>query len=149
MMTIYLTVFFGIVAAQLAPGPNLLAVASVALAQGRHPAICVAAGVSTGVLIWVSACAFGIVTLFNSFPLAGAFLLGSGFSSQQVLLLAPIGAASALIIYGSYGILFSTSIANRIYTQSARGLDALFGVLFAGFGIKFLYHGVRELEASL
>jgi threonine efflux protein len=213
MMTIYLGVFFGIIAAQLAPGPNLLAVASVALAQGRQPAICVAAGVATGVLIWVSACAFGIVTLFNSFPLTGvflqiiggayflwlawralgavrdgtassirasrqlgslsnaykrglfvvltnpkaaimwiaisAFLLGSGFTSQQVLLLAPMGAASALIIYGGYGILFSTSIANRIYTQSARGLDALLAVLFAGFGIKFLYDGVRELEASL
>ena len=66
-----------------------------------------------------------------------------------MLLLAPIGAASALTIYGSYGILFSTSIANRIYTRSARGLDVLFGILFAGFGIKFLYDGVRELEASL
>ena len=212
-MTIYLTVFFGIIAAQLAPGPNLLAVASIALAQGRCPAICVAAGVATGVLIWVSACAFGIVTLFNSFPLASiflqviggayflwlawralnaarngaassiraskhggslldayrrglfvvltnpkaaimwiaisAFLLGSGFTSQQVLLLAPIGASSAFIIYGGYAMLFSTSIANRIYTQSARGLDALFGIIFAGFGLKFLYDGARELEASL
>ena len=81
MLTIYLSALMATLAAQMAPGPNLLAVANVALAQGRFPALCVAAGVASGVLVWVAAFAFGVSALFDAYPPAGAWLqlLGGGY----------------------------------------------------------------------
>jgi len=130
MMTIYLTVFFGIIAAQLAPGPNLLAVASVALAQGRHPAICVAAGVATGVLIWVSACAFGIATLFNHFPLAGVFLQ---------------------VVGGAYFLWLAWRALGGVRSGKASSIRASrqLGSLSDAYRRGLFYDGIRELEASL
>ena len=74
MHSVYLAALAGTVAAQLAPGPNLLAVASVALGQGRSAALCVAAGVASGVLLWVAAFAFGISSLFHAYPAMGIAL---------------------------------------------------------------------------
>ena len=203
MLTVYASVLLGIIAAQIAPGPNLLAVASVALAQGRSRALCVVAGIGTGVLIWITACAFGIAQLYQASPLfvamikfvggayftyiggkavlsacfgtlsfirasedaltlAGAykrgllvvltnpkaaimwggitaFLFGYGLSTFQVSVLAPVGAVSALIVYGGYGLLFSTQSAQSVYQKMAKGLELGFGVLFVMLGVKLLY----------
>jgi len=38
MLTIYFVTLLGVIAAQVSPGPNLIAVASVSLAQGRRAA---------------------------------------------------------------------------------------------------------------
>ena len=52
MLTIYLVTLLGVIAAQVSPGPNLVAVASVALAQGRQAALFVVTGVASGMLVW-------------------------------------------------------------------------------------------------
>lgn len=81
MLTAFLTALLATVAAQAAPGPNLLAVASIALSRGRTAAIMVAAGVASGVWIWVSVCVFGVASLFERFPqLLTVFqILGGGY----------------------------------------------------------------------
>ncbi|MFT5260184.1 MAG: threonine efflux protein [Saprospiraceae bacterium] len=74
MEKILFVTWLGVVAAQIAPGPNFFAVASVALSQGRKGATYVAAGVATGVIVWAMAFAFGLSSLFNAFPQASVFL---------------------------------------------------------------------------
>lgn len=44
MLTVFISALLGTMAAQVAPGPKLLAVAGVALSQGRRPAFCVVWG---------------------------------------------------------------------------------------------------------
>lgn len=211
MLTVFISALLGTMAAQVAPGPNLLAVAGVALSQGRRPAFCVVAGVATGILVWAAAFAAGLSAFFETFPNAAvglqfaggiyfvaiaakallsargaspffiqaskrhlslsgayrrglfvvltnpkaamlwaavsAFLLGSGLPPIAVLLFAPIGSLTALLIYGSYGLLFSTSRAQRVYARTARLFEALFGVLFGAIGGKLLFDGIRELRS--
>ena len=74
MHSVFLAALAATVAAQMAPGPNFLAVTDVALSQSRKAALCVAAGIASGVLIWVSAFALGISALFQAHPLAGVCL---------------------------------------------------------------------------
>ncbi|MDJ0781344.1 MAG: LysE family transporter [Desulfosarcinaceae bacterium] len=211
MLTIVITALLGTMAAQVAPGPNLIAVAGVALSQGRRAALCVVAGVATGILVWAAAFAAGLSALFVAFPNAAvglqlvggsyflfiavkalrsacvaapsliqaagrrltlaaayrrglfvvltnpkaamlwaavsAFLLASGLPSVAVLLFAPLGSLTALLIYGSYGLLFSTAPAQRIYAKTASLCEAAFGALFGAIGGKLLVEGVRELRA--
>lgn len=83
MLEAYLITLAGVVAAQASPGPNLFAVASAALGQGRTAGLFVTLGVSTGMLIWAVAIAFGLGALFTTYPLSltvlkflgGAYLL--------------------------------------------------------------------------
>ncbi len=73
------------------------------------------------------------------------FLYGSGLSPLQVLGFAPIGCASALIIYGVYALLFSTGPVRRIQARFARTTEALFGLAFGAIGARILTDGVREI----
>jgi threonine/homoserine/homoserine lactone efflux protein len=81
MLSIYALTWLGVLAAQISPGPNLAAVASVGLAQGRKPALCVAIGISSGMLVWSAATALGLGALIEAFPLSLLFLkfLGGGY----------------------------------------------------------------------
>jgi len=81
MLSIYALTWLGVLAAQLSPGPNLAAVVSVGLAQGRRPALFVVAGVSSGMLVWSAATALGLGALIEAFPLSLLFLkfLGGGY----------------------------------------------------------------------
>lgn len=81
MLSIYALTWLGVLAAQISPGPNLAAVAYVGLAQGRKPALCVVAGISSGVLVWSAATALGLGALIEAFPLSLLFLkfLGGGY----------------------------------------------------------------------
>jgi len=45
--------------------PNLLAVASTALGQGRKAALQVTLGKSTGMLVWAVAVAFGLLVIMD------------------------------------------------------------------------------------
>ncbi|MBA5779258.1 LysE family translocator [Stappia sp. F7233] len=67
--------------AQLTPGPNMMAVSSIALGQGRRDGILTASGVAFGVLIWAALCAFGIGALFAAYPQAitAMKLIGGGY----------------------------------------------------------------------
>lgn len=81
MLSIYALTWLGVLAAQISPGPNLAAVASVGLAQGRRPALFVVTGISTGMLVWSAATALGLGALIDAFPMSLLFLkfLGGGY----------------------------------------------------------------------
>ena len=81
MFSIYALTWLGILAAQISPGPNLAAVASVGLAQGRRPALYVVTGLSSGMLVWSTATAVGLGALIEAFPLSLLVLkfLGGGY----------------------------------------------------------------------
>lgn len=83
MIEAFFLTWLGVLAAQLAPGPNLAAVASTALGDGRRAAMFVVLGVGIGMLVWSFATAFGLAVLIERFPLSlivlrflgGAYLL--------------------------------------------------------------------------
>jgi threonine efflux protein len=210
MLQAYLMTFTAVALGQIAPGPNLMAVAGAALGQGRRSALFMALGVATAILVWVALAAFGLAALMKLYPslltvmklLGGGylcflgakalmaawrggtlslqadqaawsplgawrrgllvnltnpkaallwsavatFLYGSGLSTLQVLTFAPIGFASAVAIYGTYGVLFSSGLAKRAYARFARGIEALFGCAFGAIGGKLLADAVRDIS---
>ncbi|MEM8541089.1 MAG: LysE family translocator [Pseudomonadota bacterium] len=81
MFEAYLLTLLGVIAAQASPGPNFVAVISVALAQGRRAGLWVVAGVSTGMLVWSLATAYGLATVLEWFPwsLNAMRILGGGY----------------------------------------------------------------------
>ncbi|MEM9798392.1 MAG: LysE family transporter [Pseudomonadota bacterium] len=81
MIEAFFLTWLGVLAAQAAPGPNLVAVASVALAQGRQSALWVVGGVASGMLVWSLGTAFGLGALLTAFPLSlvAMKLLGGGY----------------------------------------------------------------------
>ncbi|MCC0014683.1 MAG: LysE family transporter [Rhodobiaceae bacterium] len=210
MLEAFLAAWLGTVAAQAAPGPNLMAVASTGLGQGRRAALLVVLGVASGVFIWVAAVAAGLGALIGAFPslllamkfLGGgylvflsikalwtalrggqgaikargsplsdvaawrhgllvvlsnpkaalmwaavaAFLFGHGLAPAQVLAFAPIGACSAVAVYGTYAMLFSSGFAVRAYARAARRFEAVFGAVFGVLGGALLADGIRSLR---
>ncbi|MEP3275622.1 MAG: LysE family transporter [Stappiaceae bacterium] len=93
MIAIYALTLLGVLAAQISPGPNLVAVASVGLAQGRRPALFVVTGISSGMLVWSSSTALGLGALIEAFPLSllflkligGAYLLFLGLKAARAM----------------------------------------------------------------
>lgn len=75
------TVMVGIALAQISPGPNMMAVSSVALSGGRRPGLLTAGGIATGVFIWSVLFAFGIGAVIDTIPqtLTAMKLLGGGY----------------------------------------------------------------------
>ncbi|GAA6180438.1 LysE family translocator [Shimia sp. NS0008-38b] len=78
---VYALTWLGVIAAQVAPGPNLAAVASVGLAQGRRPALFVVTGIASGMFVWSLATSLGLGALIEAFPLSLVLLkvLGGGY----------------------------------------------------------------------
>ncbi|MEP2533375.1 LysE family translocator [Shimia sp.] len=91
MFSIYALTWLGVLAAQISPGPNLAAVASVGLAQGRRPALFVVTGIASGMLVWSMATALGLGVLIEAFPLSflllrflgGSYLLFLGIKAAR------------------------------------------------------------------
>lgn len=74
------------------------------------------------------------------------FMLGSGLSSFQVLGFAPIGFLTALAVYGTYSLLFSTGVARSLYARFVKGTETLFGLAFGAVGGGLVLSGVRDLS---
>jgi len=68
MLQAYLATLVGLIAMQVAPGPNLLAVASAGMGQGRRSALLIALGVASGAAIWVFLVAMGIGVAVKNHP---------------------------------------------------------------------------------
>ncbi|HZY67059.1 MAG TPA: LysE family transporter [Devosia sp.] len=91
MFSAYFAAMAAVIAAQASPGPNMMAVAGAALKQGRGAALLVVAGIASGSLVWAVATAFGLGTLFRTFPqlltaltlAGGAYLLWLGARSLR------------------------------------------------------------------
>lgn len=65
---VYALTASGVILGQLAPGPNMLAVSSVALSAGRRQALAVALGVATVVAFWVVLSALGLAAVIAVYP---------------------------------------------------------------------------------
>ena len=212
MLEVFAITAFGVAMGQAAPGPNLLAVAGVALGHGRMLAILTAFGVAVAIFIWVALVAFGLGTFLDLYPavltamkLLGGFYLcflafkamraafrtgnasivaregelspfgafkrgflvnvtnpksallwisvatfmfASGLNVNQVLAFAPIGAMTAFVIYGAYGMLFSTGRARDLYDRFARFFEFAFGSAFGLIGGKLMFDGLKEIKAQ-
>jgi threonine/homoserine/homoserine lactone efflux protein len=68
MLQAYLMMLTAVIIGQIAPGPNLMAVAGAALGQGRRSAFFLTLGVATAIFIWVTVAAFGLATLLKLYP---------------------------------------------------------------------------------
>ncbi|GKX34439.1 MAG: threonine efflux protein [Rhizobiaceae bacterium MnEN-MB40S] len=93
MIAIFALTWAGVLAAQITPGPNLAAVASIGLAQGRRPALFVVAGIASGMLVWSLATALGLGALIKAFPASllllklagGGYLLYLGLKAVRAI----------------------------------------------------------------
>ncbi|MEM7567847.1 MAG: LysE family translocator, partial [Pseudomonadota bacterium] len=72
-------------------------------------------------------------------------LFGAGLDGWQVLGFAPIGCASAILVYGAYAWLFSSAPVRGLYARLSRGFEALFGTAFGLIGGGLLIDGLRDL----
>lgn len=81
MLEAFFITWLGVLAAQAAPGPNLMAVAGVALSEGRSRGLAVVTGIATGMLIWSAATAMGLAAVLEAFPLSLILLrfIGGGY----------------------------------------------------------------------
>ena len=78
---VVLTIFAGVILAQITPGPNLMAIAAVSLGVGRAAGIAAAFGIAVGVLGWAVGFAFGMGAFVAAFPetLVALRLIGGGY----------------------------------------------------------------------
>ncbi|MCB9994129.1 MAG: LysE family translocator [Hyphomicrobiaceae bacterium] len=149
MFAIYFSVFIGIVLAQLAPGPNLLAVANTALGQGRRTALRVVVGVATGTFIWVMCAAVGLGQVVAAFPatlmvlklVGGSYLLFIAYKSLKSAFAGGTGdfgrgrprmTDSAAVRYGLFvvltnpkSILFWSSVATFLFGAGMNSVEVL------------------------
>ena len=68
MIETYLATLAGVALAQASPGPNMLAVTSIALGKGRNLALWTVVGVSCAMLVWAVAVALGLGLVVELFP---------------------------------------------------------------------------------
>ena len=73
-------------------------------------------------------------------------LFAGGGTWLHVLMFGPLGALSALAVYGLYAWLFSTEVAVRSFDRFSRVFEYSFAALFGLFGGKLLWDGLRELR---
>lgn len=209
LLSILLTVTLVNLVAWVTPGPNMLAVISASVSNGRRSGILTGLGIATGCAIWAALAMIGVTALFELFPhfvfvlkLMGAtYLLWLGFKALQAALLleasdfsvnqshlsgwrafrtgfivtltnpkaalffgsiltavvpanAPPGTHVAVVVLcTTLGVVchtitataFSTDFAVRRFRAAGRKINALFGVIFAGFGLGVAYDACRKL----
>lgn len=74
------------------------------------------------------------------------FLFGTGLGAVQVFAFGPLVAISATLIYGSYGLMFSTGLASRGYARFWRWIETSFGLAFSGLGATLIISGLRDIR---
>jgi threonine efflux protein len=87
MLQTFLIVWLGVIAAQASPGPNMFAVAEVALGRGRKAALMVVAGIASGTFVWCALTAIGLGAAITAMPIlltilklfGGAYLCFLGY----------------------------------------------------------------------
>lgn len=75
-----------------------------------------------------------------------AYLFGAGLPMLSVLAFGPFVAVTATLIYGAYGLIFSSQIAGSFYRRFARGVEFAFGAAFGALGAVLLATGIRALR---
>ncbi|MEO4042830.1 LysE family translocator [Hoeflea sp. CAU 1731] len=161
MLAIFAVTLAGVLAAQISPGPNLAAVASIGLAQGRRPALFVVAGVASGMLVWSLATALGLGALIEAFPASllilklagGGYLLYLGLKAARAIIRGsgnakikpderPLGNAAAwrrgvlVVLTNPKAALMWAAVASFLFGQGLGPLQVLaFGPLGAFSGL--------------
>ncbi len=74
-------------------------------------------------------------------------LYGGGLPPPAVLAFAPLAIASAIVVYGSYALLFSSRPAIAAYLRFARWFEAGFALVFLALGILLAWSGIADLLA--
>ena len=74
------------------------------------------------------------------------FLFGARLPMLAVLAFGPLVAITATLIYGAYGLLFSSRLAGRVYGRFARAIEYVFGAAFGALGAVLVLAGVRALR---
>ena len=90
MLETYFITLVGLIAMQVSPGPNLVAIASAAMGQSRKSAFLITLGVACGAIIWVMLAALGIGAIVESYPIiltvmkffGGGYLLWIGIKAM-------------------------------------------------------------------
>lgn len=76
----------------------------------------------------------------------GTFLFGSGLSTLQVIGFGPLAFVSATLIYGAYGLLFSTKVVMSAYGRFFRAVETLFGAVFGLLGIRLVMDAFEAIK---
>jgi threonine efflux protein len=74
------------------------------------------------------------------------FLASSGIGNMGFLGVGAYTATTAMLVYGTYALLFSTGVAARAYTRLQRWIEGLFGAVFGALGGKLVLDGMAELR---
>ncbi len=75
------------------------------------------------------------------------FLASSGTGGLGFLGVGAYAATTAMLVYGTYAVLFSTGLAARTYGRFQRWIEGLFGAVFGALGGKLVADAVAELRA--
>ena len=75
-----------------------------------------------------------------------AYLFGAGLPMLSVLAFGPFVAVTATLIYGAYGLIFSSQLAGQFYRRFARGVEFAFGAAFGALGAVLFATGIRTLR---
>ena len=78
--SVIVTILFIDLLALVSPGPNFVLTTSAAVSQSRKHALWTAFGIATGSLIWASAGAVGIASVFQALPVLGLILKAIGIT---------------------------------------------------------------------
>ena len=71
------------------------------------------------------------------------FLATTHGAHAALVLIGGMAAISAMVIYGTYAVLFSTGVAVRAYQRFFRTINGLFGAVFGVIGGRLLIDGLR------
>jgi threonine/homoserine/homoserine lactone efflux protein len=74
------------------------------------------------------------------------FLASSGISGPGFLWVGAYTATTAMLVYGSYALLFSTGVAARAYGRFQRWIEGLFGAVFGALGGKLVADGIADFR---
>ena len=75
------------------------------------------------------------------------FLASANLTNAQFLIIGLCISLSAMAIYGTYALLFSTGVAIRTYGRLVHAVEATFGLLFGALGARLLADGLKELRS--
>lgn len=102
MWGLYLATWGGLILAQIAPGPNFMAVSSAALGRGFRPAFFITCGVAAATFIWGATTTLGLASLVALYPgtltilrlVGGAYLAFMGYKGLRAAMFAGDSAVS-------------------------------------------------------
>ncbi len=75
------------------------------------------------------------------------FLASANLTNAQFLIIGFCISLSAMAIYGTYALLFSTGVAMRTYGRLVHAVEATFGLVFGALGARLIADGLKELRS--